>query len=154
MFPFKIQQKNKLQPADLVKCQLLLRHRKHAIQFVTCDKAQFRLNGKVCTQNVRCYAPGDNAHANFVYETYNNDRKSMGAWAGVIDNNIIGTFFYVGHLNIGDNNSGHTLPTVAWIPTSKTWFAFHTRCHTTRQSRVFLEQHFPGKVVNHVNAVE
>ena len=63
------------------------------------DKAQFRLNGNVCTQNVRCYASRGNTPANFVYETNNNDRQSMRAWAGVIDNNMIGPFFYVGNLN-------------------------------------------------------
>ena len=78
LFHFKIQRKNKLQPADLGKrllfYQWLLRHRRHDIMFVIHVEAQFRLNGKVCTQNVRCFAPrgNQNAPANVVYETDNN----------------------------------------------------------------------------------
>ena len=64
LYPYKIERRNKLRPADLGRrlafCQWLRGNRRHPITFLIGDEAQFLLNGKVCTQNVRSYAPKGN----------------------------------------------------------------------------------------------
>ena len=169
LYPYRIQRKNKLQPADLGRCLAFCRWvlRRRHIQFLIGDEAQFLLNGKVLTQNVRCYSPKGNPPANFQYETDRNNKQSVRVWAGVIDNNIIGPFFYAGNMNsqryinmvvnqivpslqqLGyrQGRCGIYFPGLFYIQDG-------APCHTSHQSRAVLEQYFPNKVVSRFNTVE
>ena len=56
------------------------------------DKASFAMNGRVNTQNVRCYAPSGEA-PNFRFEK-NDSREKIMVWGGVCGNGVLfGPFF-------------------------------------------------------------
>ena len=172
LYPYKIQSKNKLKPADLVRrlafCQWLVHPRRiHNITFVIGDEAQFLVNGKVCTQNVRHYAPRGNPPVNFTYETDSNNRQSVRVWAGVVDQHLLGPFFFNGNLDSqGYINliQQQVIPALQQLGYRQARHGVHFNamyfiqdgapCHTSRQTRAFLEQYFPGKVVSRFNATE
>jgi hypothetical protein len=57
------------------------------------DEASFYLNSKVCRHNSFYWSQ---KNPNWVVSIYNNDKKKVQVWAGIIGNKIIGPIFFKG----------------------------------------------------------
>ena len=102
-YPYKMNVRHQLLPADgprrMQFCQWFLRQNDQFLRhLVIGDESAFFMNGKVCTQNVREYAPFHQP-PDFHYDA-NMSREKVSLWIGLCGNgNILGPFFFEGNMN-------------------------------------------------------
>ena len=103
--PYKIKVVQKLKPQDFPRriafCNWFT-VRCHNVRFlpniIIGDEACFSMNGKVCTQNVRCYAPQGQS-PDYIYER-SDQRHKLHVWIGLCGNGeMIGPYFFNRNVN-------------------------------------------------------
>lgn len=101
--PFRIQNRHALQAGDQQRRLtysrwLVQRPRRMNGEICIIDEANFRMNGSVCTQNVRYYAQRGNPPRHFTFDRPNN-RQKLNVLAAMVGNNtLIGPIFIDGNL--------------------------------------------------------
>ena len=104
MYPYRIQMRHALFPADLIRrrnfCNWFVERGQDFMRYIVIgDEAAFHINGDVNTWNIRSYAAHGNGPRNFVYDVPHS-REKVTVWIGLVGNGVIlGPHFYNGNVN-------------------------------------------------------
>ena len=169
LHPYKLQLRHGLLPGDparrLAFCRWLLNTPPRILgETLMIDEANFYLNGEVCSENVRHYAPKGQPPRNFVYDIPN-DRQKLNVWMGMIGNRLIGPVFVAGNLNQErylDIIENTVVPKLTrWYRQQangvirRVWFLQDgAGPHRSRQVHDRLQELFPGRVIGLGHRVE
>ena len=122
------------------------------------DEAIFQMNGTVCTQNVRCYAPKGQAPHDWVYQK-KNLRQKLHVWVGLCGNGqIIGPYFFNRNVNgqtYREMLQQFAFPAIRHIYQRYNgeefddlwWFQDGAPAHSALDTRRLLRQRFGNRIV-------
>lgn len=170
--PYKVQLVHELNEDDpdrrLEFCERLMDLCHDNPQFskkiVFSDEATFCLHGSVNRQNCRYWAT-ENPH--WMMECHSQVPQKVNVWAGVIENRVIGPFFFEENLN-GERYleflENDLVPCLATlypdpedpdIPDNSLWYQQDgAPAHYTRPVRQYLDTVFPGRWIGRRGAIE
>ena len=128
------------------------------------DEATFCLNGEVNKQNFRYWAT-ENPH--WYMETHTQYRGNVNVWAGIVDNRVIGPFFFEGtltgqrYLEFLQNDLIPALATLypngndPDLPNEELWFQQDgAPPHYAADVRRYLNDTFPGRWIGRRGPIE
>lgn len=170
--PYRVQLVHELNEDDPDRrtefCEIMMNRCIEDPQFlrriVFSDEATFTLNGHVNRQNCRYWAK-ENPH--WIMECHTQYPQKVNVWAGIVDNRILGPFFFDGTLN-GEQYleflEFELIPALAVlypnpdepdIPNNSLWYQQDgAPVHYTRSVREYLDTVFPGKWIGRRGPIE